>query len=123
MQVEQPDRQHLLITVEDEDELTDQAPGSTLRVRVREIAHPEAATTVDADIAYVANQDLYVASWYYDAIVRRRVNRADDPLTWLDSPGDAGYRETALAPPDATIVWTPNLPWGRAGGVRPHEGD
>lgn len=123
MQVERPDRRHLLVTVEDDNELTDQASGSTIRIQISEIDHPEAATTVDADIVYAANHDLYVASWYYDGIVRRRENRSDDPQTRYLTPGDDEYSETELAPPNATTLWTPNIPRESQGGAQPDEGD
>lgn len=123
MQVERADRQHLRITVEDDDELADRASGSTIRVRIRELAHPETDATVDADIVYVADRDLYVASWYYDGILRRRANRADDPQTRYYRPGDEGYDETGLAPPGATVLWKPKFPRDGQGGARPDEGD
>lgn len=123
MQVERADRQHLRITVEDDDELADWASGSSIRVRIRELDHPDADATVDADIVYAADRDLYVASWYYDGIVRRRVNRAEDPRTRYHRPGDEGYDETSLAPPGATVLWRPKLPRDGQGGARPDERD
>lgn len=121
MHVDHPDHHHLLVEVEDDTDLVDQPAGATLEVRIRDIEHPDADTTVDAEVVYVADGDLYVASWYYDGMVRRRVNRDGDPTTWYLKSGDEGYRETSLVPPDATTVWEPSTPRTRQGGARPSE--
>lgn len=123
MHIEHPDHHHLLVHVEDDTELIDQRADATLRVRIRDIEHPEADTTVDAEVVYVADGDLYVASWYYDGQVRRRVNRNDDPTTRYLKAGDEGYRETTLMPPDATSLWKPDVPQTEEGGARPSERD
>lgn len=121
MHFEHPDHHHLLVHVDDDSELVDQRAGATLQVRIRDIDHPETDTTVDAEVVYVDDGDLYVASWYYDGMIRRRVNRDGDPTTQYLKPGDDGYRETSLLPPDANAVWKPNDPRMEQGGARPSE--